>query len=76
MINPLDLRVPSRIPALARPLYFQTKEMERIRFHGRGGQGAKTASRIVGMAAFLEGDVAQDSPVYGAERRGAPVAAA
>lgn len=46
-----------------------------IRFHGRGGQGAKTASRIVGTAAFLEGYHAQDSPVYGAERRGAPVAA-
>lgn len=46
-----------------------------IRFHGRGGQGAKTASRIVGTAAFVEGFVAQDSPIYGAERRGAPVAA-
>lgn len=46
-----------------------------IRFHGRGGQGAKTASRIVGTAAFLEGFQAQDSPIYGAERRGAPLAA-
>ena len=46
-----------------------------VRFHGRGGQGAKTASRILGTAAFLEGFVAQDSPIYGAERRGAPVAA-
>jgi pyruvate ferredoxin oxidoreductase gamma subunit len=46
-----------------------------IRFHGRGGQGAKTASRIVGTAAFLEGYQAQDSPLYGGERRGAPVAA-
>ena len=46
-----------------------------VRFHGRGGQGAKTASRIVGTAAFLEGFQAQDSPIYGAERRGAPVAA-
>jgi len=46
-----------------------------IRFHGRGGQGAKTASRIVGTAAFLEGYQAQDSPIYGAERRGAPVSA-
>ncbi len=46
-----------------------------IRFHGRGGQGAKTASRILGTAAFLEGYQAQDSPIYGAERRGAPVAA-
>ncbi len=45
-----------------------------IRFHGRGGQGAKTAGRIVGTAAFLEGYYAQDSPIYGAERRGAPVA--
>ena len=40
-----------------------------------GGQGAKTASRILGTAAFLEGYQAQDSPIYGAERRGAPVAA-
>ena len=46
-----------------------------IRFHGRGGQGAKTASRILGTAAFLEGFQAQDSPIYGAERRGAPVSA-
>lgn len=49
--------------------------MIRVRFHGRGGQGAKTASRIVGTAAFREGFTAQDSPIYGAERRGAPVAA-
>jgi pyruvate ferredoxin oxidoreductase gamma subunit len=49
--------------------------MRTVRFHGRGGQGAKTASRILGTAAFLEGFVAQDSPIYGAERRGAPVAA-
>ena len=49
--------------------------MIRIRFHGRGGHGVKTASRIVGTAAFLAGYQAQDSPVYGAERRGAPVVA-
>lgn len=49
--------------------------MRSIRFHGRGGQGAKTASRILGTAAFLEGYEAQDSPIYGAERRGAPVSA-
>jgi pyruvate ferredoxin oxidoreductase gamma subunit len=48
--------------------------MHAVRFHGRG-QGAKTASRILGTAAFLEGYQAQDSPIYGAERRGAPVAA-
>ena len=49
--------------------------MVAVRFHGRGGQGAKTASRILGTAAFESGYVAQDSPIYGAERRGAPVAA-
>ncbi len=49
--------------------------MVAVRFHGRGGQGAKTASRILGTAAFISGYVAQDAPIYGAERRGAPVAA-
>ncbi len=49
--------------------------MRRIRFHGRGGQGMKTASRILGSAAFQAGWIVQDSPVYGAERRGAPMAA-
>ena len=47
----------------------------RIRFHGRGGHGIKTASRMVGTAAFLAGYQVQDSPVYGAERRGAAVVA-
>lgn len=46
-----------------------------MRFHGRGGQGAKTASRILGNAAFNDGYNSQDFPIYGAERRGAPVAA-
>jgi pyruvate ferredoxin oxidoreductase gamma subunit len=49
--------------------------MIRVRFHGRGGQAMKTASRIVGTAALLHGFIAQDSPVYGAERRGAPMTA-
>ena len=47
--------------------------MYRIRFHGRGGQGMKTASRILGTAFFLQGYEVQDAPRYGAERRGAPV---
>jgi pyruvate ferredoxin oxidoreductase gamma subunit len=47
----------------------------RTRFHGRGGQGAKTASRILGSAAFSDGYSVQDFPLYGAERRGAPVTA-
>ena len=49
--------------------------MYRIRFHGRGGQGMKTASRILGSAFFLEGFEVQDAPRYGAERRGAPISA-
>lgn len=47
--------------------------MFRIRFHGRGGQGMKTASRILGTAFFHQGYEVQDAPRYGAERRGAPV---
>ena len=47
--------------------------MFRIRFHGRGGQGIKTASRMVGSAFFIEGFEVQDAPRYGAERRGAPI---
>ncbi|AKB85291.1 2-oxoacid:acceptor oxidoreductase family protein [Methanococcoides methylutens] len=49
--------------------------MLRLRFHGRGGQGAKVASRVLGSAAFLDGYNAQDFPLYGAERRGAPITA-
>jgi pyruvate ferredoxin oxidoreductase gamma subunit len=47
--------------------------MFRVRFHGRGGQGIKTAGRILGTAFFLEGFEVQDAPRYGAERRGAPI---
>ena len=49
--------------------------MLRVRFHGRGGQGIKTASQVLGTAAFLSGYQAQDFPLYGAERRGAPIVA-
>jgi pyruvate ferredoxin oxidoreductase gamma subunit len=41
--------------------------------HGRGGQGMKTAGRILGSAFFAEGYEVQDAPRYGAERRGAPL---
>ena len=47
--------------------------MYRIRFHGRGGQGIKTGSRILGSALFNSGYDVQDAPRYGAERRGAPI---
>ncbi len=49
--------------------------MFRVRLHGRGGQGIKTASQILGSAAFFSGFQAQDFPLYGAERRGAPIVA-
>jgi len=45
----------------------------RIRIHGRGGQGIKMASRVLGTALFRAGFTVQDSPKYGAERRGAPI---
>jgi pyruvate ferredoxin oxidoreductase gamma subunit len=47
--------------------------MYRIRFHGRGGQGMKTASRVLGSAFFFSDFEVQDAPRYGAERRGAPI---
>ena len=47
--------------------------MFEVRFHGRGGQGAKIASRILGSSGFLSGLYAQDFALFGAERRGAPV---
>jgi 2-oxoacid:acceptor oxidoreductase gamma subunit (pyruvate/2-ketoisovalerate family)/2-oxoacid:acceptor oxidoreductase delta subunit (pyruvate/2-ketoisovalerate family) len=46
-----------------------------IRFHGRGGQGAVTAVKILASAIYLEGKYTQAIPMYGTERRGAPVAA-
>jgi len=50
--------------------------MIRIRWHGRGGQGAVTAARIFGMAVAKYGNsFAQSFPAFGVERRGAPVLA-
>lgn len=49
--------------------------MIEIRFHGRGGQGAVVASKILANALFLEGKYVQSFPAFGVERRGAPVLA-
>jgi pyruvate ferredoxin oxidoreductase gamma subunit len=46
-----------------------------IRWHGRGGQGAKTAALLFGEAALDTGMFIQAFPEYGPERMGAPVAA-
>jgi pyruvate ferredoxin oxidoreductase gamma subunit len=47
--------------------------MLEIRIHSRGGQGGVTASKLLAQAAFLEGKYSTAFPLYGAERRGAPV---
>jgi pyruvate ferredoxin oxidoreductase gamma subunit len=46
-----------------------------VRLAGRGGQGIKSAAHVIGTAAFLGGRYVQDQPLYGAERRGAPITA-
>lgn len=51
-----------------------SKTME-IRWHGRGGQGAKTASLLLADAAFNTGNFVQGFPEYGPERMGAPITA-
>lgn len=46
-----------------------------IRWHGRGGQGAKTACLLLADAAFSSGKYVQGFPEYGPERMGAPITA-
>ena len=50
-------------------------KMLEIRWHGRGGQGAKTASLLLADAAFNTGKFVQGFPEYGPERMGAPISA-
>lgn len=50
------------------------KDLIEIRWHGRGGQGAKTAALLLGDAALASGKYIQAFPEYGPERMGAPVA--
>jgi len=49
--------------------------MQEIRFHGRGGQGTVVASIVLAKAIFSAGYDVQTFPVFGVERRGAPVEA-
>jgi pyruvate ferredoxin oxidoreductase gamma subunit/2-oxoisovalerate ferredoxin oxidoreductase gamma subunit len=49
--------------------------MQEIRFHGRGGQGTVVASILLAKAFFSAGYYVQSFPVFGVERRGAPVEA-
>ncbi len=49
--------------------------MVEIRFHGRGGQGTVTATILLAKAFFRDGYCVQSFPLFGVERRGAPVEA-
>ncbi|MCC8123415.1 MAG: 2-oxoacid:acceptor oxidoreductase family protein [Oscillospiraceae bacterium] len=51
------------------------QNMIEIRWHGRGGQGAKTACLLLADAAFASGKYVQGFPEYGPERMGAPITA-
>ena len=51
------------------------KNLIEIRWHGRGGQGAKTASLLLADVAFNTGKYIQGFPEYGPERMGAPITA-
>ncbi|WP_294954788.1 2-oxoacid:acceptor oxidoreductase family protein [uncultured Eubacterium sp.] len=51
------------------------KEIVEIRWHGRGGQGAKTAALLLADVAFKTGKYVQGFPEYGPERMGAPITA-
>ena len=51
------------------------KNTVEIRWHGRGGQGAKTACLLLADAAFSSGKYVQGFPEYGPERMGAPITA-
>jgi 2-oxoacid:acceptor oxidoreductase gamma subunit (pyruvate/2-ketoisovalerate family) len=48
---------------------------QEIRFHGRGGQGAVLAARMLATACAVEGKCVASFPMYGFERRGMPVVA-
>jgi len=50
-----------------------SKDYIEIRFHGRGGQGIVTASALLSQAFFHEGKYPRSVPLYGPQRRGAPV---
>ncbi|PKM76100.1 MAG: pyruvate synthase [Firmicutes bacterium HGW-Firmicutes-15] len=52
-----------------------TNDMVEIRWHGRGGQGAKMACLLLADVAGLEGKFVQGFPEYGPERMGAPITA-
>ncbi len=66
-----DPAIMSKKPTRSRAL----EKILEVRWHGRGGQGAWTASELLARAAIYEGKYIQSFPEFGPERMGAPVAA-
>ena len=60
---------------LKKGMKYMSNNLIEIRWHGRGGQGAKTASLLLADAAFNTGKYIQGFPEYGPERMGAPITA-
>lgn len=56
-------------------MVIRMKNTVEIRWHGRGGQGAKTAALLLADVAFKTGKYVQGFPEYGPERMGAPITA-
>jgi pyruvate ferredoxin oxidoreductase gamma subunit len=56
-------------------ILYNMKDIFEVRIHGRGGQGAKTASQFIAEAGMSKGKFIQSFPEYGPERAGAPMKA-
>ena len=60
---------------MQKEVLLRMKQLTEIRWHGRGGQGAKTAALLLADVAFSTGMYVQGFPEYGPERMGAPITA-
>ena len=64
-----------RVNQIRKEKVFRMNKTVEIRWHGRGGQGAKTAALLLADVAFKTGKYVQGFPEYGPERMGAPITA-
>ena len=64
-----------RVNQIRKETVFRMNKTVEIRWHGRGGQGAKTAALLLADVAFKTGKYVQGFPEYGPERMGAPITA-
>ncbi len=74
-VRPITGRAPVFFVPGSKEVNSLDKEMVEIRWHGRGGQGAKTACLLLADAAYMAGKYVQGFPEYGPERMGAPITA-